>query len=460
MFLWRHHSERKQEGRQRIGCAFSSTSNSPSAHALEQENDMAPNSILKPRMGYLSGAPRISTRPDAEISGPRAHILGCLQAKEALGWETTRFIVGDRLPKSLVTGKSETAMSGGFAKSLALDMARIALGVKYARQAWNELRHQVDWVYERFAPFQALGQPFKRHGMPWVLETHAPLFYEAKTERKTTALSGLAQRLEVQAYRNCDALVCVTDALREIIVHAAEIPAEKVIVVPNGVDTQRFHPDHHIPNRLFSAFTVGFVGRLYAWHALDLLLESIADLRSEGVEIALTVVGDGLMRAEWEAKATTLGIGEAVKFVGQIPWAEVPAYIAGFDVGYTGQVQLQVGKMYHSPLKLYEYMAMAKPIVASAFEDAQRTIEEGETGFLFEPGNKDDLKRALRQAYSAREQLRQMGDRSRQIAIEDHSWIARMSDMTAKVEAILSNQSRSTTDQTLSGLKTLPFLNS
>ncbi|MEL6321350.1 MAG: glycosyltransferase WbuB, partial [Cyanobacteria bacterium J06626_14] len=154
---------------------------------------MAPNSILKRRLGYLSGAPRISTRHDAEISGPRAHILGCLQAKQALGWEVKRFIVGDRLPKSMVTGKSETTMSGGFAKALVLDAARIALGAKYARQAWHELRNQVDWVYERFAPFQALGMPFKRHGMPWILETHAPLFYEAKTERKTTALTGLAQ---------------------------------------------------------------------------------------------------------------------------------------------------------------------------------------------------------------------------------------------------------------------------
>ncbi len=51
--------------------------------------------------------------------------------------------------------------------------------------------------------------------------------------------------------------------------------------------------------------------------------------------------------------------------------------------------------MYHSPLKLYEYMAMAKPVVASAFEDAQRVIRDRETGFLFQPGDKEDLKRTL-----------------------------------------------------------------
>ncbi len=421
---------------------------------------MATSPILKPRLGYLSGAPRISTRPDAEISGPRAHIMGCLQAKEALGWNVKPFIVGDRLPKSMVTGKSEMSMSGNIAKALALDMARIILGRKYAWQAWRELHDQVDWVYERFAPFQALGLPFKRQGLPWVLETHAPLFYEAKTERKTTALHGLAQRMEIHAYRSCDALVCVTDALKDIIIQAAEIPAEKVVVIANGVDTQRFSPQCHLPKRLFSAFTIGFVGRLYAWHGLDILLEAIADLRAEGIIIALTVVGDGLMRGQWEEKAARLGITGTVSFVGQVPWQDVPAYIAGFDLGYTGQIQLQVGKMYHSPLKLYEYMAMAKPVVASAFEDAKRTLTEGETGFLFEPGHKEDLKRALRQAYRSRGQLDCMGDRARQMAIAHHSWTSRIHDMTTALETVLSDRQPPIDPQAFTGLSTLPFLNS
>ncbi|MGJ3249866.1 MAG: glycosyltransferase family 4 protein [Elainellaceae cyanobacterium] len=406
---------------------------------------MGPDTLLKSRMGYLSGAPRISTHPDAEISGPRAHILGCLRAQEALGWEVKSFIVGDRLPKAMVTKKSETSMSGNFVKALALDVARLGLGIKHSRQAWRELNGQVDWVYERFAPFQAMGRIFKRHHLPWILETHAPLFYEAKTERKTTVLHTLAQRLELQAYRDCDALVCVTGALKDLIVDASGISSDKVVVVPNGVDTERFHPERHTPKRLFPEFTIGFVGRLYAWHGLDLLLEAIRDLRDEGIEIAFVVVGDGLMRSPWEARAQELGIGDRVKFVGQVPWADVPGYIAGFDVGYTGQIKMQVGKMYHSPLKLYEYMSMAKPVVASAFEDAKRTLEPNKTGFLFEPGDRDDLKRALRDAHAAytseHSTLDHMGRQARHMAIAHHSWIARINDMTAHLRDILNNTS-------------------
>jgi glycosyltransferase involved in cell wall biosynthesis len=402
------------------------------------QNTMGPDHILKSRMGYLSGAPRISTHPEAEISGPRAHILGCIRAQEALGWEVTPYIVGDRLPPAMVTKKSENSMSGNFLKALALDVARLGLGVKHSRQAWKEMRNEVDWVYERFAPFQAMGRLFKRHGLPWVLETHAPLFYEAKTERKTTVLHGLAQRLEVQAYRDCDALICVTDALKDLIVEASSIAPDKVVVVPNGVDTERFNPDSHIPKRLFPGLTIGFVGRLYAWHGLDILLDAIHDLRTEHLDISLVVIGDGLMRSQWETYATEIGIGDQVRFIGQVPWSEVPAYIAGFDLGYTGQIQMQVGKMYHSPLKLYEYMAMAKPVVASAFEDAKRTLQEKETGFLFEPGNREDLKRALRDAYAAKENLYHMGSQARLSAIDNHSWIARVNEMSASLRDILT----------------------
>jgi glycosyltransferase involved in cell wall biosynthesis len=396
------------------------------------------NTTLKYRIGYLSAAPRISTHPHAEISGPRTHILGFISACKTLGFEVKTFIVGDRVPRTWVTKKSEHAMSGSFIRALALDLSRLILGTVNARQAWRELGGgQVDWVYERFASFRTLGWTFKQHGIPWILETNAPLFYEAKTERKSTALSGLARWLEVQAYRECDALVCVTEALKELIVSESGISPEKVVVVPNGVDSEMLDPQRHKPKHLFNGFTVGFVGRLYAWQGLNLLLEALRELRAEGLDVSLVVVGDGLMRAEWEEQTQSLGIASNVTFVGQVPWEGVPHYISGFDVGYIGHIQMQVGKMYHSPLKLYEYMAMAKPVVASAFEDAQRVLQERETGFLFEPGNKEDLKRALKSAYQAREQLPAMGQRARDLMVAQHSWLARVSTMVTAIEQIL-----------------------
>lgn len=388
-------------------------------------------------LGYLSAAPRVSTHLDAESAGARAHVLGTIKGFEGLNWKVKPFIVGDRVPRKLVMKGSEKVLSSGFIPTLTADLIRRWMSLVNGRRAWQELGGQVDWVYERFASLQSLGWVFKRQGVPWILETNGPFFYEAKTERKSLVLSGLARWVEIKAYRECDVLVCVTEALKEIVVREASIPSEKVVVVPNGVDTTFFDPERQKAKRLFKDFTVGFVGGLLAWQGLDLLLEALSELRVKGINISLVVMGDGPMRPLWEAQAQQLGISANVIFVGRKPWQEVPEYIAGFDVGYSGQVQLQVGKMYHSPLKLYEYMAMAKPVVASAFEDAQRVIRDRETGFLFQPGDKEDLKRALSSAYQSRSTLLQMGQRAREEIVANHGWVAREQSMIAVAERIL-----------------------
>ena len=215
--------------------------------------------------------------------------------------------------------------------------------------------------------------------------------------------------MEIQAYKKCDILACVSETLKDILVQDYDIAADKIVLVNNGVDIDFLNPELHQPSRIFPGFTIGFVGSLYAWSGLNLLLEAIAELRKTGFDISLVVVGDGAMKSAWENLAESLRIAENVAFIGRVPWQQVPQYIAGFDVGFSGQIQLQMGQMYLSPMKLYEYMSMAKPVVASAFEDAKRLIDDGKTGFLFQPENKDDLKRALLCAFHQQQNLPQMG---------------------------------------------------
>ncbi len=391
---------------------------------------------MKRRLGYLSGAPRVSTRPTKESVAPRAHVLGIIEAFRELDWDVKPFIVGDRVSQKWTAEGSQKTMSSSFLNTLAVDVLRLVLGTVNARRAWRELGGQVDWVYERSAVLQSLGWLFKRRGTPWILETNGPFFYEAKVERKSMVLSRLAHWLEVRAYRGCDVLVCVSDALKEILVHEAGVEPEKVVTLPNGVDTSFFDPDQHEPKRLSENFTIGYVGSLVAWQALDLLLEALGDLRAEGIDASLTIVGGGPMRETLEAQARQIGVSDSVTFVGWTPRQDVPRFIAGFDVGYSGQVLMQVGKMYHSPLKIYEYMSMGKPVVASAFEDAQRVTRGGELGFLYQAGDKDDLKRALVEAYRSRKTLPEMGREARQEVLRHHSWVARVTTLISEVERI------------------------
>ncbi len=392
----------------------------------------------KKRLGYLSAAPRVSTRPDAEAGGPRAHVLGVIRAFESLGWSVNRFIVGDRMPKGVAGGGSEKALSGSRVRTLAADLARLSLGGLNAFRARRELSGKVDWVYERYAVLQSLGWVFGRSGIPWILETSGLYSDEAKTERNSLVLTGVARRLEVFAYGRCDVLVCVSQPLKELVVRKTGVREDKILVVPNGVDAAFFDPTLHEPRRLFEGFTVGFVGSLLAWQGLDRLLHAVAALRAEGLPVHVAVVGDGPAREGWERLARELGIlGEAVRFVGRAPLDEVPGYIAGFDAGFSGQQGMKIGAMYHSPLKLYEYLSMGKPIVATAYDDARTLVRDTDAGFLFEPGDTEDLQRALREAYSSREAFPEAGRRAREEVLRRHSWEARLRETIPKVEEIL-----------------------
>ncbi|MCC6300734.1 MAG: glycosyltransferase [Anaerolineales bacterium] len=391
------------------------------------------------RLGYLSAAPRVSTRGDAETSGPRAHILGVIEAFTALGWQVYSYIVGDRVPRTWIV-QSERKLEQSVFIRFGADMIRLVMGIVHSLLAWRELKGRVNWVYERFAVLQNLGWILQLAGTPWILETNGLFFYEAKTERKSVVLSGVARVLELWAYHHCDVLICVTDALKGIIVQAGGIPAEKILVIPNGVDTTRFNPSQYEPKRICDGPALGFVGSLVNWHRLDVLLIALAELVGESVDLNLVIVGDGPMRGAWELQARELEIHDRVYFVGRVIADEIPAYISGFDLGFAGNAPLEIGVMYHSPLKLYEYMAMARPVIASAYADAREMILPGRHGYLFEPGDKEDLKRALRTAYQDRARWREMGLESRARVIEKASWQARVEKLIVGVERILEEQ--------------------
>ncbi len=376
------------------------------------------------RLGFLSGAPRVSTRRDAEIGGPRSHILGVISGFEHLGWSVHPFIIGDRSP-GVVARDAGKWLRKGRQWALLADMTRIGLAPVNRRAAWRTLAGRVDWVYERYSVFQALGRPFAQAGIPWILETNEMQSEEARIDRNSLVLTSRARRHERQAYLDCGMLVCVSEPLKSLVTERLNIPAEKVVVVPNGVDTHFFQPRPDAP-RTFEGFTIVYSGGLEPWQGIELLLRSIHAVRVEdGFALHAVIAGDGPVRRNCEKLAADLGLAECVHFLGTVSREAVPAIIASGDVGYSGHTDTQGRAVFRSPLKLYEYMAMAKPIISSAVADAVDLVVNGETGYLFDAGSTDGLSQALRRAYVGRERLPAMGARGRQLIEQGHSWTAR-----------------------------------
>ncbi len=392
------------------------------------------NFDMKKKLIYLSGAPRVSSKEIAEMSGPRSHVLGVIGGFESLGWEVEKFIFGDEVPEKWISRGSEKAISSSWIRAFVSDLLRIFFNYRNSFKVYKKYSEKADLVYERFGSFQSLGRVFQKRHIPWVLETNALLSYESKFYRKTLFLSSIAKSFEKRAYQKCDVLVCISEALKEIITNEININPEKICVLPNAVNIDMFDPESHSSIRLHSTFTIGFIGSLYPWSGLDNLFHSVKELKDRDINIKLTIVGDGQQLTTLEELAEKLDIAQDVAFVGRVNWSDIPKYISGFDLCYSGQTQFGPGKMYLSPLKLYEYMSMEKPVVISNFEDARRLIQHGETGFLFDPNNRNELTRVLQDAYVNQKLLVNIGKAGREVIAKNHSWESRIEKLIAFID--------------------------
>ncbi len=96
--------------------------------------------------------------------------------------------------------------------------------------------------------------------------------------------------------------------------------------------------------------------------------------------------------------------------------------------------------MYHSPLKLYEYRSMGKPVIASAFDDARGLLGDKRSGFLFDPEDPKSLKQALKEAYHGRSSFDREGTSIREDILRNHGWEARVREMILRIEMILEEK--------------------
>jgi glycosyltransferase involved in cell wall biosynthesis len=216
-------------------------------------------------------------------------------------------------------------------------------------------------------------------------------------------------------WRSADRVFAVTQVLKRMVV-AAGVCGERVTVVPNGIDPAMFAAEPHAVSRE-GAVTLGFIGFVRDWHGLDRVIESLA---GDGGDppIRLVVVGDGPARPRLQRQAAALGLGDRVRFVDVQPRGAVAATIRQFDIALQPKVV-----PYASPLKIFEYMACGRAIVAPDQANIREILVDGETALLFDPDEPAALWRAIRRLADNPE-LRDALGRAARRAVEagDYTW--------------------------------------
>ena len=266
--------------------------------------------------------------------------------------------------------------------------------VAYRRLARAAREFKPDVIYERYNLFLLSGLMLKKRlGLPLLLEVNAPLAQE-RGQFGGLGLPWLARWAEGVAWRGADFALPVTAVMGQHLT-ARGVPADRIVVIPNGINEEHFAtaptPDE-AKQRLGwqGALVLGFTGFVRDWHGMDHVIRWMGSSDAPP-EARLLVVGDGPARADLERLAAELQLGERVRFTGVIDRDRVPEHVAAFDIALQPAVVA-----YASPLKLFEYLALAKAVVAPNQPNIAEVLTHDANALLFDPEEEGALQRSLK----------------------------------------------------------------
>jgi len=238
----------------------------------------------------------------------------------------------------------------------------------------------------------------------------------------------MLRRMETQAALDATAVITITAALRGELIDRG-VPPERITVVPNSVDPDRFAPrprDAELERRLglSGRVVIGYVGSVVDYEGLDDLLGALSVLQSKGVDgWSALVVGDGEAMPALRDAVAERGLADRVHLVGRVAHDEVERYYSLIDVVPYPRKPLPVCEMV-SPIKPFEAMAMAKAVTASSVAALAEIVDDGETGLLFEKGDVEDLAAKLERLVLDSDLRKALGERAREWVIRERSWSA------------------------------------
>jgi len=272
-------------------------------------------------------------------------------------------------------------------------------------------------------------------GLPWVYEVRGQL---EKTwlaslpmpDREAAAQSErytLLRAKETELMLAADHVVALSETLREDLLERG-VPAGRIAVVPNAVDSSlvdfRLEPAQArasvgLP---VEGFWVGTVSSLVDYEGLDALIDAVAELRREGLDVRVALVGDGVSRPALQARAARQGLGRAAVLPGRVASGEAPLWHRALDVFVVPRRDVDVCRAV-TPLKPMEAMAAGRPVIATDLPALAEIVARPGTGVMVPPGDVTALAAAIRSLASDPVARATYGDRGREFAAT-RTWAA------------------------------------
>jgi len=374
------------------------------------------------------------------------HIRGMVDAARAAGHEV--LVVGPEGTDPYAPPKAAAAGSPGLAARFAKHAPELVFELAemvYDRRSAKRLAEAVtnfapDMIYERYAFFARAGSDLARTlKIPHVIEINYTCD-DPLVRKRSALLMGAARRLERQIFGRAACLASVSSRLNQRLAER-DVPNRRIALTPNAVSRDWWEQAAEVapeplPEHVKGHPVTGFVGGFWPWHGVDRLVRAAAASRARGLPTALLLVGDGPERPRIEALVDELDLRELTWLPGSIPHEQLPHWIAAMDI-----CVMPHSNDYGSPMKVFEYMAMGKAVLAPKLPPLTDVIEHGVDGLLFpdsEDGQGTLLANALVLALNDADARRVMGKSARTRVGREHIWEMNWSRIHAVIDLALA----------------------
>ncbi len=358
-------------------------------------------------------------------AGYATHMRETINAMRKLGHEVEVLINGGtewdvenrQIPSSNIKSKLkkiapkilwETAKDRQLRKNDENSIQELAAAVK---------NFQPDIIYERYNYFQDSGfQVAKKYDVKHILEVNSPYIEERIELQGKSLFLSQAKKMEAKIFKGCDKLVVVSSALKQHFIDEYQLDGGKVQVLPNAISKEWL--ENALQQKPFNQeiFVFGFVGSLFPWHGVDLLVKAFSEFQNEYPNSKLQIVGDGEILADLILLADELGVKSKVTFVGSVPHKEVPKLIQSFDVAIMAK-----SNWYGSPVKIFEYGALGIPVIAPNNIPVRDVMTNEQDGYLIEP-TINDLCNAMKAMYLNPKKRQEMAEEFKSKVLKNHTW--------------------------------------
>lgn len=231
--------------------------------------------------------------------------------------------------------------------------------------------------------------------------------------------------LQMIVMRRSDLVLPISKWMKKYLVYRG-ISESKMYIFSDGVNPDIFFPKNSRMEKrreygLRSSPTIVYIGTMDELRHLDVLIYSFKRIKEKLNKAKLMMVGDGNDRKNLEVLAKSLKVHENIIFTGRVPYSEVPLFIAASDIAVSPIPPLDLYKV-SSPLKLFEYMGVAKPVVANEEIPEHREVIQESGGGILVSYDEESFANAIIALLNDPEQCKIMGRKGRDWVLENRSY--------------------------------------